>query len=472
MAAFCVGLLVLLLPALRSTGLSNSNIYQANHGGRTFASQSENSINTRPIESLHVGERVLAKNPEIDSQLRDQISEPNWSEWMHLSLALPISVSSSDTVSVIEIELLRSREWLEENLVFALAAEPQLSSQDSLASPSSVDIPLVIDPVLRELKFIAKMIESMDTQIVGVCVHLDLPEMGANGLAIVKNVQRVPDIASGPGSVITATFRHPPATQVVSLQIEGDSEPIGVTSNHLFWHVDKQCFTPVEQMQVGDRLLDLRGEIRRITAIQPRPGPRIVYNLEVFGEHVYFVGTQAVLAHNNYDISAKIANRTATRAEWQAFNRAQRLAPVSVALPRTLQQQKELAHLTAQARSELVNNFDELARALSPHQMRAIADEPWRMRLFFGTVLETRVAAKVRDAVRTNPQSVLSDLRWTGRTNAPQDFIGPGGFGFDITGNSMSSIQSHYARKQVQAVVTYDSIPSDLGRRFVRWMSQ
>jgi hypothetical protein len=147
-------------------------------------------------------------------------------------------------------------------------------------------------------------------------------------------------------------------------------------------------------------------------------------------------------------------------------------APVKAALPRTLQQQRELAHLTTKARSELVDNFDELARELSPAQMRAIADEPWRMQVFFGTALESRVAAKVRDVVRANPDSVLSDLRWTGRTNAPQDFIGPGGHGFDITGNSISSIRSHYARKQVQAVVTYDSIPSDLGRRFVRWMSE
>ncbi|WP_197994562.1 hypothetical protein [Gimesia maris] len=119
-------------------------------------------------------------------------------------------------------------------------------------------------------------------------------------------------------------------------------------------------------------------------------------------------------------------------------------------------QQRELARLTSEVREELVNNFDTLARELSPGQIRAIADEPWSMKLFFGTALEGRVAARVRQTVQGNADSVLSDIRWTGRTNAPQDFIGPGQHGFDITGGSASSIRKHFTRPEVDAVITYE----------------
>lgn len=94
------------------------------------------------------------------------------------------------------------------------------------------------------------------------------------------------------------------------------------------------------------------------------------------------------------------------------------------------------------------------------------------MQLFFGTALESRVASQVRQAVRSNPDSVLSDVRWTGRTNAPQDFIGPGGHGFDVTGSSASSIRTHFARPEVDAVITYDSIPRDLCRRFIQSLDE
>uniref|UniRef100_UPI0022410135 RHS repeat-associated core domain-containing protein n=1 Tax=Verrucomicrobium sp. BvORR034 TaxID=1396418 RepID=UPI0022410135 len=139
-------------------------------------------------------------------------------------------------------------------------------------------------------------------------------------------------------------------------------------------------------------------------------------------------------------------------------------------MPITLIQQRELARLATSARNELVNDFDKLLSELTPSQIASIAEEPWRMQLFFGTAVETRVARNVAEIVKRDPKSVLTGLRWTGRTNAPQDFIGPGGFGFDITGGSWSSIWSHQRRAAVDAVVTYDSIPSDLGYKFIKWL--
>lgn len=61
-------------------------------------------------------------------------------------------------------------------------------------------------------------------------------------------------------------------------------------------------------------------------------------------------------------------------------------------------------------------------------------------------------------------------MRWTERTNAPQDFINPDGFGFDITGSSATSILMHKMRPEVNAVITYDSISADLGYKYINWL--
>lgn len=139
-------------------------------------------------------------------------------------------------------------------------------------------------------------------------------------------------------------------------------------------------------------------------------------------------------------------------------------------LPKTLDQQRQLSILTNQLRDEMVNDFDKLIVELSPAQVDAIVEDPWRMRLFFGSALETRVAQKVDDIVQNDTGSILKDLTWTGRTNAPQDFYDPDGFGFDITGGSIRSILSHQNRPEVDVVISYESIPGDLGYRFVDWL--
>ncbi len=80
-----------------------------------------------------------------------------------------------------------------------------------------------------------------------------------------------------------------------------DAETIGVTETHPFWSVKHNAFIPVGQLSVGDELLTLHGQKKRLTALLPRPGPpERVYNLEVHGEHTYYVGHQQLLVHNNY----------------------------------------------------------------------------------------------------------------------------------------------------------------------------
>ena len=80
---------------------------------------------------------------------------------------------------------------------------------------------------------------------------------------------------------------------------EAETEPIGTTSNHPFWSVDRQEFVQAGSLEIGERLQTLSGDVKVVQQKLPRPGPQPVFNLEVHNEHVYFVGEDGVLVHNS-----------------------------------------------------------------------------------------------------------------------------------------------------------------------------
>ncbi|MEZ6127737.1 MAG: polymorphic toxin-type HINT domain-containing protein [Planctomycetaceae bacterium] len=89
-------------------------------------------------------------------------------------------------------------------------------------------------------------------------------------------------------------------TENCRLKTLGEAEPIGTTSNHPFWSVDRQEYVQAGQLRVGERLQTLHGDTKIVVSNLPRPGPKTnVYNLEVHAEHTYFVGQDGVLVHNS-----------------------------------------------------------------------------------------------------------------------------------------------------------------------------
>ena len=147
---------------------------------------------------------------------------------------------------------------------------------DILASGASVDFPPAYD----------------------VEIWLELPEMGVLGWATLTDVDENVAIQPGPGAVVTGTFAHV-SDAVIDLQIEGQPKPIGCTTTHPFWSVDRQDFVEAGCLQQGERVQLYSGETKRVVQKLPRPGPVNVYNLEVYAEHVYHVTPDGVLTHNN-----------------------------------------------------------------------------------------------------------------------------------------------------------------------------
>ncbi|MEL6109746.1 MAG: polymorphic toxin-type HINT domain-containing protein [Planctomycetota bacterium] len=257
---------------------------------------------TRAIESIRLGDRVFAHNPEIEGEERESWGEPNWAECYQLSLQLPLTETAT-----IEIELLRDEAWIRSQVGYV--TENSTYQLDDLASTDgeSRSLRAALETALDTL-------ESRDEEVIGLTVAMDLPEMGATGLALVNDVQKAPRVMTGAGQVVTATFKHPPANAVLDVRFDDAEDVISVTENHLFWSEDRLAFLPIGDFEVGEQVLTCYGETKRVVSKLPRPGPDTVYNLEVYGEHVYFVGEHGILAHNGY-ISRSIKNQNARRSD-------------------------------------------------------------------------------------------------------------------------------------------------------------
>ncbi|WP_339733988.1 HNH endonuclease [uncultured Gimesia sp.] len=131
----------------------------------------------------------------------------------------------------------------------------------------------------------------------GVTIQLNMPELHVVGAAEVLSISDCPPIDPGDGPVVLSTFKNT-ANNVLNIYVEGETEPIGVTAGHPIWSEDRQAFVHSEKLSVGEKLRSALGRTVRITSIEPRAGPKAVYNLEVAGEHVYSVTNSGLLVHN------------------------------------------------------------------------------------------------------------------------------------------------------------------------------
>ena len=99
-------------------------------------------------------------------------------------------------------------------------------------------------------------LEEQQAEIAGE-VWVEVPECGISGWAKLLSIEPCPTIENKDGHVVTGTFKHS-ATNVLDIWIDGESQPIGTTPNHLFWSEDTQTFVRVDELTIGTtlRLID------------------------------------------------------------------------------------------------------------------------------------------------------------------------------------------------------------------------
>ncbi|MEM7477948.1 MAG: EndoU domain-containing protein, partial [Planctomycetota bacterium] len=350
--------------SLTSVNRSRSDFADLENSSNAKGHFASPSSQTRPIEEIRVGDRVLARNPEVSDEERQGWEEPDWNHWLHLSLVMPKKDGSQ-----LNIEMLRPEPWVLEQLSYVVAEchrstnskqpsklpegdnksttaqitiQPASASSAQLTPANATPPQLTLPPaggsdvsaagegshtpgnetsddlqplsplrqIYREIGYTAALCVAANHELVALKLDMELPELGALGSAYITNIQPCPTIAPGEGQPVVSTFAHPPSESVLDVFFEGQDESIGVTENHWFWSVDRQRFLEIGKMHLGERVQTFHGDTKRIESKLPRPGSQIVYNLEVFGEHVYFVGELGSLVHNSCSETELLAQIT------------------------------------------------------------------------------------------------------------------------------------------------------------------
>jgi RHS repeat-associated protein len=214
---------------------------------------------SKPIEQIELGERV---GPE--SEACHAVDFAGWRE-VHLTMRLDDHGVEDD----LDIHLLRPVDWLRQHHVQA-----------------------------------------------GGTVELRLDDLSPSGPpAVVTFVGPAPGSSSGARCPVTGTVRHV-SSDVISVMLEGSDQPLEVSSHHRLFSADRQDWVPAGALEPGELLRTKDGTVRVKEVSQERLPRTTVFNLEVAGEHQYFVHETGVLAHNIYGEAATAAEElTATISE-------------------------------------------------------------------------------------------------------------------------------------------------------------
>ncbi len=212
-------------------------------GHTKLQATSTSKLSAKPIDQVHLGDRVPGNNP-VEAPDERYGKEVDRATWRRVDLSCAKRDGSDADVS-----LLRPAWWLEQQG--------------------------------------AK---------VGGHLRIAVPECGIDGEASVVALGPCPPIRPGLGNVVTGMFRHRNAT-VIDLFIEGLSEPIGTTPNHRIWSEDRKAFIRADQLRT-DELLRSPNINARVIATRVRSALSDVYNIETYPFHTYSVSLESVLVHN------------------------------------------------------------------------------------------------------------------------------------------------------------------------------
>ncbi len=210
----------------------------------------------KPIRELRpIVDRVLADNPETAGQAESDFGEIDPSEWRLLELRMPEGDGGE-----LQATVARPLDW--------------------------------IDAVLGEN---------------GGRVPIENEELGITGFADVVDTRACPAPKQDDGRLVTAVYRHSRAN-VIDVHVAGEPEPIGTTANHPFWSEDRQSFVEAGSLQPGETVRLASDRLSQIENVGTKQRTETVYNLEVDGEHVFYVGLTGILVHNAGAYCAHVRN--------------------------------------------------------------------------------------------------------------------------------------------------------------------
>ena len=88
----------------------------------------------------------------------------------------------------------------------------------------------------------------------------------------------------------------------VTTMDDNSDTTINTTDNHPFY-VEGKGWVPAIELETGDKLRTADGEIETVSKVEVEylDEAVLIYNLEVEGDHTYFVSDESVLVHNTYD---------------------------------------------------------------------------------------------------------------------------------------------------------------------------
>ncbi|MCY2962142.1 MAG: polymorphic toxin-type HINT domain-containing protein, partial [Planctomycetota bacterium] len=312
--------------------LASSTNRPADHY-ETVIAQNGRRYRARRIRDIQTGHRVLARNPQVDSNSL-AVADIDPADWVNVRMRL-----EKPDGGVLNVVLLRPVDWLADRLEL-WNTFPESDRLDRSASADHGQIPYLPElgdsnessqqqqvaalhvevdrPFLTIEQRQATVADALPALAIPegpasdrlprerLWIHLDLPEIGAVGRAELVSLEPCPPIEPGQGRIVTGTFAHSSA-EVIDIEITGVEEPIGCTANHPFWSEDRQDFVQAGTLRIGENLRSESGTLLQVTRITPRTGPPVeVFNLEVDAEHVYYVSAGGVLVHNAYDIDESL----------------------------------------------------------------------------------------------------------------------------------------------------------------------
>ncbi len=220
------------------------------------------SFRGTPIEEIRVGQRVLADNPDVDTENRTQVDPTTWRK---LTLQT-VMVWDDGTRDEVNVQTLQPPAWV----------------QDHQAEVG------------------AEVLIPMDL------VEIGLPE---DLRAQVMANEPCPVIRPGVGRVVLTTVDHlnPDVWELDVLDANGRQTTIRPTGFHKIRSFTRQDWVSTKELHEGE-LIDARGSPLTVLALRRLPGVHRVYNMTVEGEHVYYVSQLAALVHNAHCYRKKPVN--------------------------------------------------------------------------------------------------------------------------------------------------------------------